>query len=32
VAALALLTALYVAYIRVFNIIRQRRALAETPP
>ena len=32
VAALALLTALYVAYVRVFNFIRQRRALAETPP
>src|SRR6185369_12562841 len=32
VAVLALLTALYVAYIRVFNIIRQRRVLAEQPP
>jgi hypothetical protein len=29
VAALALLTALYVVYIRIYNIIRQRRALAE---
>jgi MFS family permease len=31
VAALALLTALYVAYIRIFNFISQRRALAEAP-
>jgi MFS family permease len=32
VAVLALLTALYVLYIRIFNFIRQRRALAEASP